>query len=708
MAKPRALKGQIHHTEPLNSPQILKKAGRLQTVLGRMAEGVYRAEPHLWMKEAVEIDCDEWLKRGVYKLFHGGNGRLSVRAGHGVGKSYGAAALAHYFLMNFIPSKILITGPCVEENEKILLADGRWVSVKDLNGRYFGVLAVKNDISLTPALANAFPNGIKPVYRLQTRSGREAVRTGNHPFRTLDGWVPLSSLKTGDFVGVPTSLPAHGQQILPEEDVKIIAYLLSEGCTTQIDHGHLYFAQNPGSVLEEMRACVEKHDCQLKNTGPRQYSITGRTQTSGGRGVNPLKDFCRHYGLDGQHSWEKRVPPHIFELNDELIKIFLSRLFAGDGYVRWDGIRELGYTTTSKELIHDVNRLVLRFGIAGRIRVRKREKIPPGAKSKRDLYHWYVTGPEAERFATEIGIFAKERQLENLLAKKHSRVRSTLFDTLPSQVARQTIQLLREASIPISRLMILEASKNIGRSAVQKVARLLKNTYLEMISQDHIGWDEITSIEYIGDRMTYGIEVPKFHTYLTDFVEHNTGKQTRSQFWSYMSDIWQKSIFKDQIQWQKTKMYVKGEQNEENWFALWVTSKEPKTIEGFHGPVEGRNLLWIVEEAKTVHNGVFEALAGALSHDDNYLYISSTCGTARGTFFDTHHSLRHMWETEHIPSTESSRVTAEKIELWKLQWGEDSPVYRARVLAEFPEDDDMSVAPISWLERSVQPQMAEA
>jgi len=49
-------------------------------------------------------------------------------------------------------------------------------------------------------------NGRQPVSRLLTRSGRSILATANHPFRTLAGWRPLSSLRPGDHIAVPRRL----------------------------------------------------------------------------------------------------------------------------------------------------------------------------------------------------------------------------------------------------------------------------------------------------------------------------------------------------------------------------------------------------------------------------------------------------------------------------------------------------------------------
>lgn len=617
--------------------------------------------------------------------------------------TYLSSRCAYTFFMNYQPSLVVCTGPCVEENERILLADGRWEKVKDLNGRYFGVLAVENDLGFTQALAHAFPNGIKPVFKITTRSGREAIRTGNHPFRTIDGWVPLTSLQVGQFVAVPINLPAYGQRTIGEDEVKFIAYMVSEGCTSKLDSGHITFTQNKGPVLDEMQEVVMRLGGTMKSYNGRTYDIIGSQPTAGGRSRNPLKDICRNHNLDGLRSWEKEIPPVIFELTNDLIRVFLSRLFAGDGYIRMGRGKELGYASTSRALIDGVNRLCLRLGIAGRLRCRKKEKIQPGSKSRRDMYFWYASGCVAEQFASVVGIFGKDEQLKRLVSRKNRGQQNLLFDLMPPQLTNEAIFLLSQREIDKHSVKIWKTSKSIHRVKLQEIGRRTGSEKFLNITNDNIAWDEIVSIDYVGDRMTYGIEVDKHHTYVTDFLEHNTGKQTRNQFWSELITVCEKSVFADDIECLKTRIFIKGiKEMEEKWKMIWVTSKDPKTIEGFHGSLEGKNLLWMIEEAKAVADPVFEALSGALSHKDNFLYLSSTCGPPRGHFFDSHTRLRHLYHAHHIPSTLSSRVSPEQIQIWKDQWGEDSPVFRARVMAEFPEEDESAIASLTWLLRAVE------
>lgn len=186
-------------------------------------------------------------------------------------------------------------------------------------------------------------------------------------------------------------------------------------------------------------------------------------------------------------------------------------------------------------------------------------------------------------------------------------------------------------------------------------------------------------------------------------VSGPTGKQTRLQFWAGLNSLWHRSVFMEDMQWQKTKMFVRGKRNEEEWYTAWVSSsKDSKTIEGFHGPLDGKNLLWIIEEAKAVSDNVFESLAGALSNENCFLYISSTCGAPHGHFYMSQTTLKDQYKTLQIPSTMCPRVPERKIREWEKLWGKDSPIFRARVMAEFPDEETNCIANLAWIERAIE------
>ena len=56
-------------------------------------------------------------------------------------------------------------------------------------------------------MTDVFPSGRKEVFRVRLASGRQVEATGNHPFRTIDGWTALEQLKVGDRLAVPRRVP---------------------------------------------------------------------------------------------------------------------------------------------------------------------------------------------------------------------------------------------------------------------------------------------------------------------------------------------------------------------------------------------------------------------------------------------------------------------------------------------------------------------
>lgn len=52
-------------------------------------------------------------------------------------------------------------------------------------------------------------NGVREVFTMRLRSGREVSATSNHPFFTNNGWKNLGDLKIGDNVGVPRGMKAE-------------------------------------------------------------------------------------------------------------------------------------------------------------------------------------------------------------------------------------------------------------------------------------------------------------------------------------------------------------------------------------------------------------------------------------------------------------------------------------------------------------------
>jgi hypothetical protein len=133
--------------------------------------------------------------------------------------------------------------------------------------------------------------------------------------------------------------------------------------------------------------------------------------------------------------------------------------------------------------------------------------------------------------------------------------------------------------------------------------------------------------------------------------------------------------------------------------AFAVASDDPANIEGAHAD----EILYIIDEAKNVPPGSWDAIEGALSAGNAYCLANSTPGKAEGRLFDihTHRPGFEDWEAVHVTldmAIQAGRIRPEWAEARRRQWGPNSPVYKNRVLGEFSTYDEDGVIPLEWLE----------
>jgi len=93
---------------------------------------------------------------------------------------------------------------------------------------------------------------------------------------------------------------------------------------------------------------------------------------------------------------------------------------------------------------------------------------------------------------------------------------------------------------------------------------------------------------------------------------------------------------------------------------------------------------------------------GALSgRGENRLLVTSTPGAPTGIFHRIFTKSRDDWKLHHIHSTDSSLVSEAWVEQRRKEWGEASPIYVARVLGDFPHDEEGVLLPLRDLEAAV-------
>lgn len=123
--------------------------------------------------------------------------------------------------------------------------------------------------------------------------------------------------------------------------------------------------------------------------------------------------------------------------------------------------------------------------------------------------------------------------------------------------------------------------------------------------------------------------------------------------------------------------------NDDKW-GIWTrTANKAENFQGYHD----KNLTFIVDEASGVDREIIRTIMGTLTNKNSLLVKIGNPNTRDCSFYDCFNSLRHMWHTVTFNAEESPLVSKDNIQRIKDEFGEDSDVYRVRVLGEFPNMD---------------------
>lgn len=115
----------------------------------------YRDDPVAFVRNIFKVEPDEWQTQFL-EAIRDNNRRISVRSGHGVGKSTAASWAMLWYLLTRYPVKVVVTAPTSSQLFDALFAEiKRWV--KEMPPALSELLEVKSDrIELKPSPTEAF------------------------------------------------------------------------------------------------------------------------------------------------------------------------------------------------------------------------------------------------------------------------------------------------------------------------------------------------------------------------------------------------------------------------------------------------------------------------------------------------------------------------------------------------------------------------
>lgn len=156
-------------------------------------------------------------------------------------------------------------------------------------------------------------------------------------------------------------------------------------------------------------------------------------------------------------------------------------------------------------------------------------------------------------------------------------------------------------------------------------------------------------------------------------------------------------VFYQQLEMKTDKINLEGA-NDSYAVARVSRRENPEALQGFHS----ENLLFIIDEASGVDDMIFEVGEGSLSTPNAKVVMTGNPTRTSGYFFNAFSAMRDRWTLQTVACKDSTQVSPDYIEDMKLKYGDDSNVYRVRVLGEFPRAEDDTVIPLYMVESSLQ------
>lgn len=430
---------------------------------------------------------------------------------------------------------------CLTADARIARADtGEWVTMGELyesGARNIPVWTVNEDLKIERGnMTHVFSSGVKKVYKLKLRSGREVKASANHPFLSFDGWKSVEELAIGERLAIPRMLPEPEHTVeWPDEHVILLAHMIGDGsCLRRLPTRYASMSQdNLQAVADAAKAFGVTARIKYEDAA-RSYQLflpSPYRVTHGRR--NPIVAWMDSLGLYDKRSHEKFVPKEIFSLPKRQIALFLRHLWATDGYI---GLRPttnrrapaIYYASNSRTLIDGVADLLLRFGIVVRIGTTHK-------RSYRDMHQAFVTsGSSAEAFIEDIGAFGpKQSGMAEVAEYMATRRTWSNRDTIPEDVWQRFIMLAGRASVKSIAAAVgvgLESSFSRysapTRSVVQKLANYYDDPQLRLWAESDVFWDSVIDIDYLGEEEVYDATVLGNHNFVANGIfSHNSIEQ---------------------------------------------------------------------------------------------------------------------------------------------------------------------------------------
>lgn len=410
-----------------------------------------------------------------------------------------------------------------------------------------------------------FDSGEHPTLKVTTDQGFSIEGSYNHPILTFQKhpikglifcWKMLDKLTINDILVIDRS----SQVLWPEKEIDLRLYhqlgkkterqtILPKTLTKELAHllGALvsegYIGKEKIEFCNTDKRWIDKFKEAWKNVFPDSvlHEFEKEPSRYGKKKYYRLEchylhtiRFLNNIGLTSVKAGEKEIPETLLQSPKEVVAAFLQAYFEGDGCItKSSKMIELGCCSKSEKLIHQLQILLLRFGIAGTKRFDKH----------RQMHKLYLRNVKnATLFFKEINFISERKRKRLEEVKNEYKKEYSVKDYVPylgafvrdlagddSFISRHNFDRygnLEQNQYDVS--LILQ--QKTGVNYISLFEYLLKYNYL---------FDKVTSIEKTGIKRVYSLRVESdCHSFVANgFINHNTEARLTKLAEEMLADI---------------------------------------------------------------------------------------------------------------------------------------------------------------------------
>lgn len=371
--------------------------------------------------------------------------------------------------------------------------------------------------------------------------GHELVTTPAHGLFTIGAAgieeISAGKVKVGDYLAGINEVRQRGIKILEPEIWRLMGYILGDGVINERFRGVKVYDKDR-CFLAFYSKLFEKYF--FKKPFLRKHNLGKSNETNSYQLIfysKKLVSYLRRF-IPATHARDKRIPANLFLATNEEIKQFIAGFYDAEG-----NNGRIKLFSASKELLKDIQTLLLRLGIDSHINKRDRKvKLPQGKIIQNTIYILHVLDREGQR---------KFKALIPTLKKKivcEEKAEKIEYDKIPAQpIFRYIIKSLdtnialrglrfyldntvgikhfgRYQRLSITRNLLTKMLKSIKKSRfVAQLENILKSLE-EICKNKNLIWFKVKKAEKLKtDEQVFDFAVAVNQNLITDgFISHNS------------------------------------------------------------------------------------------------------------------------------------------------------------------------------------------